>query len=164
MRYDRLRDPLGDAGDVPQQGGRGRVELDAHVVDARFDHICQGLPEPLGVDVVLVEADTDRLRGDLDQLSEGIEEPPGDRNGPSHRHVQAGKLLLGQRRRRVDGSAGFIDDDVSNVRARLDQLGDQALGSRGGAVSDGDDRRLVPVHQVRQRDRASLQRLCGGCG
>ena len=61
-----------DAGDVAQQGGRGRVEVDADVVDGGLDRRIEGARELLLVDIVLVLADADGLRVDLDELSQRV--------------------------------------------------------------------------------------------
>ena len=57
---------------MPQQGHTGGIEIDTHEVDATGDDRLERLLELLGVDIVLVEPDTDVLRLDLDQLGQRI--------------------------------------------------------------------------------------------
>jgi len=64
-------DQLVQPGDVAQQRHAGGVQVDADRIDARFNDTLKRLLEVLGADVVLVEADADVLRVDLDQLAEG---------------------------------------------------------------------------------------------
>ena len=59
------------------------------------------------VDVVLVLADADRLRIDPHELGERILQPPRDRDRAAQRHVEVGKLLRRELRRRIDRRAGL---------------------------------------------------------
>jgi hypothetical protein len=57
--------------------------------------------EAILVDVVLVLADADRLRFDLDQFGERILQAPRDRHGAAQGHVEIGKFLRREFRRGI---------------------------------------------------------------
>ena len=61
-----------NAGYVLQQGWRGGVQFDAHMVDGRFDDSAEGVNQFLLVDIVLVLADADGFRVDFHELCQGI--------------------------------------------------------------------------------------------
>ena len=65
---------------ITQQGRAGRVDVHAHVVHARFDHLVQRGPQVFGLDVVLIHAHADAGRVDLDQFAQGILQPAADGN------------------------------------------------------------------------------------
>ena len=88
-----LRRPLGDPGHVPQQRVRGRVQIDAHAVDAGFDRALQALHQFFLIHVVLVLAHADAARLDLDELSQRVLQPSADGDRATQRHVQLGELL-----------------------------------------------------------------------
>ena len=127
---------LVQAGDVPQQRHAGRVQVDADRVDARLDDAFERLLELLGVDVVLIEADADVLRIDLDQLAERVLQAPADRDGAAQRGVEVGELLAADRAGRVDAGAGLVDDDVGQVRPAA-----SGSGAGGGAAAAAERRR-----------------------
>src|SRR5262249_55347586 len=103
-----------------------------------------------GADVVLVQADADVLRVDLDEFAERVLQAPADGDGAAERGVVAGELLAADGAGRVDAGAGLVDDDVGEVgQPGGDQVGDDLLGfAAGGAVADGDDGNLVLADQL----------------
>ena len=66
-------------------------------------------------EVVLVLADADRLRVDLDQLGERVLQPAGDGDRAAQRHVQLGQLLRGVGRGGVDRRAGLGHHDLGQL-------------------------------------------------
>ena len=66
--HDVQRGALGDAGDKAQQRPGGSVQIHAHLVDAAFDHGLERFLKLALVHIVLILADADGLRIDLDQL------------------------------------------------------------------------------------------------
>jgi len=61
-----------EAGNVAQQRHAGGVEIDANLVDTRFNNAFQRFLETLGRHIMLIEADADILRIDFDQFAERI--------------------------------------------------------------------------------------------
>ena len=80
---DLARQGRPEAGDVGEERGARRVQLDADGVHAAHDGVVQGLLEFRLVDVVLVLPHADRLRVDLDQLGQRVGQPPADGNRPA---------------------------------------------------------------------------------
>ena len=66
--HDIRRQHRSDAGDVAEQVGARGVELHADAVDAGFDREIEFFPEQALIDVVLVLADAEGFRVDLDQF------------------------------------------------------------------------------------------------
>ena len=83
-RFGQLR---ADPGHVAQQLPAGRVQIDAHQVDARLDLAVQRFAELGLVHVVLVLADADRLGIDLHQFRQRVLQSPGDADRPAHGQV-----------------------------------------------------------------------------
>src|SRR5262249_61453860 len=102
----------------------------AHLVDARLDDAVQRLLELLGVDVVLILADADVLRVDLDQLAERVLQAPANGDGAAQRRVEGGELFLGDVGGRVVAGAGLVDDDVGEVGGRRRQSDQHRGGGR----------------------------------
>ena len=94
--------------------------------------------EMLRIDVVLVQADADVLRVDLDQLAQRVLQAPADGDGAAERGVEIGELLAADRAGGVDAGAGLVDDDVGKVRGLLGNL-DCGTSRRAaaGAAADG---------------------------
>src|SRR5690606_4781663 len=88
---------------------RGRVELDADVVDAALDHLVELLGEQGLVHVVLVLAHADGLGIDLDQLGQGILQAARDGDGAAYRDVEVGELFAGDVGGAVDAGARLVD-------------------------------------------------------
>ena len=128
---------------------------------------------------MLVLADADRLRIDLDQLSQRILQAAGDRHRAAQGDVEIGQLVRSEGRRRINGSAGFRDDDLRHLQVsqQLHQIARQLVRfARGGAVADRDeidavlDRELAehcqrfipsPLRFMRV-DRRRIHHLAGG--
>ena len=55
---------------IPQQRRAGGIQIDAHVVDARFDHRIQRRAQMLGLHVVLIQPDADAARVDFHQFAQ----------------------------------------------------------------------------------------------
>ena len=100
MRDDGFGKRGAEAGDARQQRRRGGVEIDADGVHRIFDHGLQRAAEPVLVDIVLVLADADRFRLDLDQFGQRVLQAAGDGDGAAQRHVEAGEFRGGQLPRR----------------------------------------------------------------
>ena len=143
----------GDAGDPGQQRLGGGVQVDADRVDAVLDHGVQRVRQLALGDVVLVLADTDGLRVDLDQLGQGVLESAGDGYGTAKRDIK-----LREFGRRVGGGGvdrrarlGHHDLGQLELRVPLDQVGGQPVGlPRGGAVADRDELSVVCLGQSRE--------------
>ena len=146
----------GEAGDAPQQGGRGGVDVHADGVDAVLHHRVQGGLQLLFGHVMLVLADADGLRLDLDQLGQRILKAAGDGDRGTEVHVELGKLLRAEGTGGVDRGPGLGDDHIAEIRPALvllsDELDGHLLGlAAGGSVADGDVLHAVPADQGSQR-------------
>ena len=111
------------------------------------------------VDVVLVLADADRLRLDLDELGQRILQPARDRHRAAQADVEIGEFLRGQLGRRIDRGAGFRHHRLGQLQfGHLGhQLGDELVGlAPAGAVADADDVDLVLDAQRGQRRQRAL--------
>ena len=166
-----------EARDVLEQSGRSGVEIHADIIHAGLHHVAEGLAQLPLVHVVLVLAHADRFGVDLDQLGQGIEEPPGDGNRSAHGDVEIRKFLPGQRGSGIDRGARFADDGVGQPPAvGADQLGHEGLRLAGGrAVADGDQvdpvlrdeprqdgqGLFLPVLRGMRVDRGGRQELAG---
>src|SRR5581483_9313405 len=108
----------------------GRVQVDADLVDAGLDDRLQRLLELAGADVVLVEADADVLRVDLDQLTERVLKAAADGDGAARGGVVVGELLAADGAGRIDAGAGLVDDDVGQLGRRIGQRHGRGRGRR----------------------------------
>ena len=97
------------AGHPGQQRRARRVQLHAHAVDAALHHLVELALQQLGVDVVLVLPHAERLGLHLDQLGEGILQPPRDGHRAAQRDIHAWQLGARQLRGAVDAGAGLVD-------------------------------------------------------
>jgi hypothetical protein len=74
--------PLGrkliEARHISKQRRAGRVQIDADIVHARFDHGIERFAQVFGFHVVLIKADADIRRLDLHQFRQRIEQPAAD--------------------------------------------------------------------------------------
>ena len=105
---DLLRGAFVDAGHVAQQRpGRG-VEIHADAVDAAFNHRLQRFVQMALVDVMLILADADGLRVDLDQLGQRVLQAARDGDGSADGQVEVGKLLARDFGGGIDGGAGLV--------------------------------------------------------
>ncbi len=79
-----------EAGDARQQRRRGGVEIDADGVHRVFHHAHRASGDSLLlVDIVLILADADRFRLDLDEFGQRILQAARDGDGAAQRHVEA---------------------------------------------------------------------------
>ena len=111
-RDDVLGERFVEAGDAREQRRRRGVDVGADGVDAVLDDRVELLRQLRLADVVLILADADRLRLDAHELGERILQPARDRHRAAQRHVEIGKLLRRELRRRVDRGAGLRDHDL----------------------------------------------------
>ncbi len=168
-----------DTGHPGQQRRGRRVHVDTDGVHAVLDDGVERAGQLQLAQVVLVLADADRLRVDLDQLGERVLQAAGDRHGAAQRHVQLRQLPGGVRTRRVDRRAGLRNDDLGELQLRHapDELLRELVGlPRRGAVADRDQvdlvrraqpgeghQRLVPAPRRDVRvDRVGGDDLAGG--
>ena len=82
------------------------------------------------IEIVLILADADRLGLDAHELGERILQAARDRDRSAQRHVEIGKLLRRELRRRIDGGAGLGDHDLRQRQLRVpcDQIGGERVG------------------------------------
>ena len=150
--------PFRDAGDIAQQRPRRSVQIDAHPVDAAFDHAFERRLKLALVNVVLILADADRLGIDLDQLGERVLQAAGNGNGSAHGEIEIGKFLPRNLRGGVDAGPGLADGHGKNVveLPLAQELAHESIRLAGSrAVADGDGAHVVPLQQ---RSRASARR------
>ena len=118
MRDDGFGERRAEAGHARQQRRRSGVEIDADGIHRVFDHRFQRAAEPVLVDIVLILADADRFRLDLDQFGQRILQAPRDRDRAAQRHVEVGEFRRRRRRGRIDRGAGLADDHLERLRRR----------------------------------------------
>ena len=165
---DVLRQLGTDAGHVLEQSWRGGVSIHAHRVDCVFHHRVQRACQLLLVHVVLVQPDADALRVDLDQLGQRVLQAAGDADRAAHRHVQVGKLVARQPRRRVDAGPRFTHHHIRQPLSPLSLFSLSSLPVRnhlrrqllclaaGRAVADRQDLDAKPLHGSQQQVLAAL--------
>ena len=92
------------------------------------------------VKVVLVLADADRLRRNLDELCQRVLQATAQAHGTTHGDVQVRVLLAGELGGGVHRRARLVDDGVAKAGRLLgNKLRDDFLGlAGGGAVADND--------------------------
>ena len=171
-----------DTRHAAQQRRRGGVQVHADTVHAVLDHAVQRLVQPLLGHVVLVLADTDTLRVDLDQLGQRVLQAAGNRHGAAQVDIILRELLSGQLGRRIDRGTGLADDHILQVQVLFlgqlaDDLGGKLLGLMAGrAVADGHDLNTVvqnhrldglfglihPLELGHRVDDIRVQHLAGG--
>ena len=137
-----------------QEGRRCRVEVDADVVDDRRDDLVQGGRQGFLVDIVLILADADGPRVDLDRFGQRVLDAAGDGNGAADGDVQVRQFLPGQVRCGIDGRAGFVGDDVAAFQViGFDEMGYELFRFiRGRPVADGNEGDAVAAYHVGQAD------------
>ena len=113
MFDDPPRGELIEAGDVPQERHAGGIQVDADEIDATLDDGFERFLEIFRIDVMLIEADADILRLDLDEFGERVLKPAADGNRAAEGGVEFGKFLATDGAGGVDAGAGLVDDDVS---------------------------------------------------
>ena len=104
------------------------------------------LQRPL-VHIVLVLSDADRLRVDLDELGQGVHQPPSDGDGAAHGDVPVRKLLPRGVGRRVDRGAALVHHHHLG-RPKVEGPQKRLGLSAAGAVPDGDSLDLIAAEQV----------------
>ena len=104
---------------------------------------------------MLILADADGLRVDLDQLRKGILQTAGDGRGASLTHVKVRELLGRQLAGGIYGGARLVGDHIGNMLFGnfLQHVHDNLFGFAGcGPVSDRDQRDIVlvdhPLHRI----------------
>jgi hypothetical protein len=112
---DPPRGELIEARDVSEQRHARGIQVDSNKIDATGDDRLEGFLELLGIDIVLVEPDTDVLRLDLDQFRQRVLEPAADRDGRTERRVEFGQFLTANLAGRVDAGPCFVDDHVGEL-------------------------------------------------
>ena len=133
-------------GDAGEQRHRGGVHIDADGVDAVLDDGVERLCQTCLRHVVLVLADADGFRFDLDQFGERVLQAAGNGNRTAQADIQFREFLGRECRGGVDRGAGFGDHDLGQLHRRvaLHQVSHQLVGfTRGGAVADTDQLDLV---------------------
>ena len=131
---------------MAQQRERGGVEIDADAVDAAFDGGFKRIVELALIDIVLILADADGLWIDFDQFSQRVLQAACDGDGAAHGEVEIGELLPRDIGGRVDGGAGFVDDDAEDIGQVLlaqEILDNGGNFTRASAVADGDGAHVV---------------------
>ena len=119
-----------EAGDAAEQGGRGGIYVHTHCVHAVFDDGVEHARQTGLVDVVLVLADADGFRVDLDQFGQRILQATADRGSAAQTHIQIGKFSGRQRGGGIHRGAGFGDHHFGQLQlgVAFDQLGGEAVG------------------------------------
>jgi hypothetical protein len=164
---DVRRQRRAESGDARQQRRRGGVDVDADGVHAVLDDRVERLGQPGLADVVLVLADADRLRIDLDQFGERILQAAGDRHRAAQADVEFREFARGVFGGRIDRGAGFGDDDLAQCRSGCWRI--------RSATRRSVSREAVPLPMLIRSTwclRASTARVCsapsqsrrGSCG
>ena len=78
---------------ISQQMLACSVEVDPNLVDTAFNYLVKAFPELALIDIMLVLTHTDRFRINLNQLGQGVGQPPADGDGTAYRHIVTGKLI-----------------------------------------------------------------------
>ena len=140
MRHDRFGKRRSQPRNARQQQCRRRVEVDADGIDRILHHRFKRAAEPVLVDIVLVLADADRFRLDLDQLGQWILQASRDRHRAAQRDIEARELCRCRGRSGIDRSTRFADDHLERLRPGTCRL----LGlAAAGAVADRDQFHFV---------------------
>ena len=175
--HDARGDRVAQAGNARQQRRRRGVQVDADRIHAVLDHRAEALRELALVQVVLVLADTDAFRVDLDELGERVLQAPRDAHRTAQAHVELGQLFARVLAGRVHRRAGLADDNFFDLGLgrrlldALDQIAGELVGfAAAGAVADRDQvHRVCRAEQAERVQRtfpvlARLERVDGVCG
>src|SRR5262249_53438035 len=138
------------AGNVTQERHTGSVEIDADLIDARFDHRFQRFFQFLAAHVVLIEADADIMRIHLDKFAQWVLQAPANRYPASQRGVVIGKFFSTYGAGGIDAGARFVDDHVGKLGSQAaNQFSDDLFGlSAASAVAQCNHLESVFAHQV----------------
>ena len=151
MKHDILCQAGADARDARQQRRRGGVDIDPDRIHAVLDHGVERARQLVLAEIVLVLADADRFRVDLDQLGEGILQPSRNRYCAAQGDVEVGQFLRGIGGGGIDRGTGLRNHDLRHlqVRQQLDQFGRELVGlPRCGSVADRDQFDLMLLGQL----------------
>ena len=143
-----------DARDAVQECGRGRVEVDADMVDRVLNRGVKRLLELLLADVVLVLTDADGLRVDFHEFGHRVLHAACDGDGTADCHVVIGQFFFCECGGGVDGGARLVRNEVMDVRPMIvaDERGGELLRLVGcRAVADGDERYIMRLDEFQQR-------------
>ena len=88
-----------------------RIHVYTHQIHATLHGLIQTLFQGVLLYVMLVLADTDTLRVDLDQLGQRVHQPATDADSSAYRDVVFGKLLPSDLGRGVDGCTLLADNE-----------------------------------------------------
>ena len=164
---DALRQPRADARHPRQQRRGSGVGVDADRIHAVLDHGIERARQLALAEVVLVLADSNRLRIDLDQFGQRILQPPRDRDRAAQGDVEIRQFLGRKGRRRIDRRAGFRHHDLRHlqVRQQLHQIGRELVGlARGGAVADRDQVDAMCARELAEHRERLVPAPRGSCG
>ena len=140
-----FRDPR----DIFQQGIGCRIQIDTDLVDAALDNALQLLAQLLLVTVMLILADSDGLRVDLDQLCQRILQAARNRSCTSLPYIKLREFLRRQFAGGIDGSACLIDNHILHLlrNLRKDLRNDLLRFTRCCPVSAGNERNMILIDQ-----------------
>ena len=126
----------------------GTVDIHTHGIYAADHDIIQGLLECGLVDIVLVLSHPNGFGIDFYQFRKGVDQPPGNGDGPANGEVQVGKFFTRSRRCGIYRCAAFIDRHHLNGVAKC-KLADERLGlSAGCPVAHRDGFNLEALHEL----------------
>ncbi len=153
--HDLFRERPVDSRHVLKQREARGIQVHADIVDDRADDLVEHFREFFLVHVVLIEAYSDRLRIDFDELRQGILEAAADGNSSADGQIELREFLARDVARRIHRSSVLVHDGIQNRGAVLvDHLGHDLLHLPGsGAVSDRDQL------DIELLDRAENRRL-----
>src|SRR5579871_1640399 len=145
---------------LEQRGGSG-IDLDPREVDAGDHHAVEHVGQRLLIDIMLVEADADGFRVDLDQLGQRVLQAARNGDRAALGRIKRRKFLTRRFRGRIDRRARLVDNHIADLHlpallAALllklpDKRGDELLGlARSRAVADGDHINGVLCQQTAQ--------------
>ena len=141
----RLCRLFGDAGHVQQQRPGCCVQVDANLIDTVLDHAFQFPTQLFLITVMLVLADSDRLRVNLDELRQWILKPSRDGGRTPLSDIERGKFLRRQLACRVHRRPCLADNRIVHLLRHLrDDLRDNLLRlPGGGSISTGYERHMI---------------------
>lgn len=141
-----------DTGDVCEERGAGRVQIDSDGIHARFHFAIECFSEECLIDIVLVLADSDGAGVDFDEFCEWILESVSDADGAANGDIEFGIFGDGDFTGRVDGGAGFADGDLCDAEVvSFEDIGDEAVSFAGGsAVADGNEADIVLADEFQE--------------
>ena len=84
-----------------EQSRRSRIDLNTRKVDTRYYHPFKRIGQGFLIDIMLVQAYTNRFGIDLDQFGQRILQAPGNRDRTTLSGIQCGKFLPRHLRGRI---------------------------------------------------------------